>query len=304
MKVAITGSSGLIGTALARYLRARGDEVVPIVRGTAGSGEVSWDPEQGVLQSDDLRGVDAVVHLAGAGVGDRRWSTSYKQLILSSRVKGTSTLARALAGMSVPPKVLISASAVGYYGLRGDEELTEQSDQGSGFLADVCAQWEAAVSPASSAGIRVVTTRFGVVLSASGGALKKQLPLFKFGLGTRLSDGAQQFSWITRRDAVAAICFLIDHEEIRGPVNVTAPQPVSNAEFTRTLARALHRPALLAAPRVILRVAAGSDLADQVLLASQAVLPRRLLESGFAFTDPELSAALMVALNDNPDSSS
>jgi uncharacterized protein (TIGR01777 family) len=300
MKVAVTGSRGLIGTELVRQLGAQSHEVVRIVRGPAGPGDMTWDPENGVLRSSDLQGIDAVVHLAGAGVGDRRWSARYKQLILSSRVTGTAALATALAEMPSPPRVLVSASAVGYYGQRGDEQLTEGSEPGTGFLAGVCAQWEAATFPASSAGIRVVMTRTGVVLSASGGALKKQLPLFKFGLGARLGDGRQQFSWITRRDVVAGICFLIEHEEIAGPVNLTAPQPVTNAEFTRALARAVHRPAKLAVPRAILRLGAGSEMATEFFLASQRVVPQRLRDAWFSFKDPELQGALKVALRDQP----
>jgi len=239
-----------------------------------------------------------VVHLAGAGVGDRRWSTAYKQQILSSRVEGTATLAKAIARLPVPPSVLVSASAVGYYGTRGDEALTEEAGGGTGFLADVCAQWEAAAVPAAAAGIRVITLRTGVVLSAAGGALKKQLPPFRLGLGARLGRGDQQFSWITRRDAVAAISFLVTSEVLTGPFNLTSPEPVTNAAFTKALGQALHRPVGLVVPEAVLRVILGGEMASEFLLASQRALPQRLLSAGFTFADRSLPDALEAALRD------
>jgi uncharacterized protein (TIGR01777 family) len=272
--------------------------VVRIVRGRAAPDEVAWDPEQRTIDTDQLRGVDGVVHLAGAGVGDHRWSASYKKAILSSRVDGTTTLSLALSRLAQPPAVMVSASAVGYYGSRGDEILTEDSGPGGGFLADVCRQWESATAPAASAGIRVVTLRTGVVLSAAGGALKKQLPPFRLGLGARLGRGNQQFSWITRRDAVAAISFLLQHDALSGPFNLTAPQPVSNTEFTQELGRALRRPAKLFVPETALRIAAGEEMTAEFLLASQRALPERLLAAGFEFSDATLSGALMTALRD------
>jgi uncharacterized protein len=211
VKIALTGSRGLIGTSLVPHLRSQGHEVVRIVRGTAEPDEIVWNPEEGTIDATTLHGVDAVVHLAGAGVADHRWSASYKAAILSSRVDGTTTLSAALSRLPQPPAVMVSASAVGYYGSRGDEILTEDSGPGTGFLADVCRRWESATTTAASAGIRVVTLRTGVVLSAAGGALTKQLPPFRLGLGARLGRGNQQFSWVTRRDAVAAISFLIQH---------------------------------------------------------------------------------------------
>jgi hypothetical protein len=239
-----------------------------------------------------------VVHLAGAGVGDHRWSASYKGAILSSRVNGTTTLSEALARLPQPPAVMVSASAVGYYGSRGDEILTEASGPGVGFLADVCRRWESATTPAASAGIRVVTLRTGVVLSAAGGALKKQLPLFRLGLGTRLGGGTQQFSWITRRDAVAAVSFLAQHESLSGAFNVTAPQPVPNTEFTHELGRALRRPAKLFVPERALRVVVGDEMTAEFLLASQRAVPERLLAAGFRFADATLPEALVTALRD------
>jgi uncharacterized protein (TIGR01777 family) len=298
VRIAVTGSRGLVGTSLVPQLRSGGHEVVRIVRGRAAPDEVAWDPEQRTIDTDQLRGVDGVVHLAGAGVGDHRWSASYKKAILSSRVDGTTTLSLALSRLAQPPAVMVSASAVGYYGSRGDEILTEDSGPGGGFLADVCRQWESATAPAASAGIRVVTLRTGVVLSAAGGALKKQLPPFRLGLGARLGRGNQQFSWITRRDAVAAISFLLQHDALSGPFNLTAPQPVSNTEFTQELGRALRRPAKLFVPETALRIAAGEEMTAEFLLASQRALPERLLAAGFEFSDATLSGALMTALRD------
>lgn len=298
MKIALTGSRGLIGRSLVPHLRSQGHEVVRIVRGRAEPDEIVWNPEEGTIDATTLHGVDAVVHLAGAGVADHRWSATYKTTILSSRVDGTTTLSAALSRLPRPPAVMVSASAVGYYGSRGDEILTEDSGPGAGFLADVCRQWESATTAAAAAGIRVATLRTGVVLSAAGGALKKQLPPFRLGLGARLGRGNQQLSWITRRDAVAAISFLLQHDALSGPFNVTAPQPVSNTEFTHELGRALKRPALLLVPEMALRMVAGDEMTAEFLLASQRAVPERLLAAGFAFADPTLPAALATALAD------
>jgi uncharacterized protein len=298
MKIAITGSRGLIGSSLIPHLRSAGHEVVRVVRGDAHADEIRWDPPNGWIESDKLLGVEAVVHLAGAGVADHRWTPAYKREILSSRVDGTTTLARALSEMPMPPAVMVSASAVGYYGSRGDEVLTEDSGPGTGFLADVCAQWESSASAAAAAGVRVVNLRTGVVLSASGGALKTQLPPFRLGLGARLGRGLQQFSFITRRDAVGAISFLLGRDDLAGPFNLTAPQPVTNAVFTQALGRALHRPALLAVPEAVLRLALGSEMASEFLLTSQRVVPERLLAAGFVFADSSLPDALVAALGD------
>jgi uncharacterized protein (TIGR01777 family) len=297
MKIAVTGSHGFVGSGLVAQLRAQGDAVVPIVRGPGGAGEVSWDPEAGTIDAAGLEGLDAVVHLAGAGVADRRWSPAYKRTIVDSRVSGTTTLATALAGLSDKPAVLISASAVGYYGERGDQVLDEGASVGTGFLADVCRQWEAATAPAEGAGIGVVTVRNGVVLSASGGALKKQLLPFRLGLGARLGSGRQYFSWISRTDHLAALNFLL-HHDVRGPVNLTAPGVVTNAEFTRALGRALHRPAVLGVPAAALRLAAGREMADEFFLVSQRVEPAQLLSHGFTFAHPTLAEALPAALTD------
>ncbi len=298
MKIVISGSHGLIGSALVPHLRQAGHEVARLVRGAPGSGEISWDPRAGQIDHAALDGTDAVIHLAGAGVGDHRWSESYKREILSSRTESTATLASALTRLSRPPRTLLSASAVGVYGVRGDEVLTERSELGTGYLADVCAQWEAATAPASNAGIRVLRLRTGVVLSAAGGALKKQLLPFKLALGARLGRGDHYLSWITRRDLVRAVVFLLDHDDIAGPVNLSAPEPQTNATFTTELGRALRRPAKLVVPRALLRAAVGSEMTGEFLLASQRALPAGLADAGFSFTDGSLRGALGVALAD------
>jgi uncharacterized protein (TIGR01777 family) len=298
MKIAITGSQGLIGSALSPSLAEAGHQVVRVVRGTPAPGEIGWDPGADEIDHSALDGIEAVIHLAGAGVGDHRWSDSYKHEILRSRTEGTATLVAALVGLPTPPRTLLSASAVGVYGVRGDEVLTERSDPGLGFLADVCAQWEAATAPAADAGIRVLRLRTGVVLSAAGGALRKQLLPFKLGLGARLGRGDHFLSWITRRDLVRAVHFLLGHEDIAGPVNLTSPGPESNATFTTALGRALHRPARLVVPRALLRLAVGNEMTAEFLLASQRVVPQYLVDSGFTFIDASLDGALRVALQD------
>jgi uncharacterized protein len=298
MKIAVTGSGGLIGSALVPRLRALGHRVVPVVRGMPQPGQVHWDPRHGVIAPEALEGIDAVVHLAGAGIGDHRWSAAYKQEIQASRVAATALLSAALAGLDNPPAVLLSGSAVGVYGWRRDELLTEATVPGAGFLAELCVQWEGATAPAAAAGIRVAHLRTGVVLSAAGGALRKQLLPFRFGLGARLASGQQQLSWISRRDVAAAISFLLGRDDISGAVNVTSPQPVSNATFTKALGRAVHRPAVLAVPRTALRLAVGTEMTSEFLLASQRAVPQRLLQSGFTFADPTLPEALDSALDD------
>lgn len=304
MNILVSGSHGLIGTALVRRLEIAGHRVVPLVRaGTAGGTGVSetgvpWHPGQGVLDRDTLARhgpYHAVVHLAGAGIGDRRWNPSRRQEILASRVGPTRLLAEAVAALDPVPPVLVSASAVGYYGDRGDEELTEQSDPGTGFLADVCRQWEAATAPADEA-TRVVHLRTGIVLSSRGGALAKQLPLFRLGLGGRLGSGRQQMSWITLEDQVSVIERAIQDDGLRGPVNTTAPAPVTNAEFTRALGRALHRPAVLAVPAPVLGLVLGREMAGELLLAGQRVLPSRLVAAGFPFAHPDIDTALAAVL--------
>ena len=285
MKVAVTGSHGLIGSALSAALEERGDEVIPIVRGNDGR-----------LDVDNVPPVDAVVNLAGEGIAERRWTAAQKDKVFGSRVDGTHRLVGRLVERPPRPAVLVSGSAVGYYGDRGDEELDEQSSAGTGFLAELCRQWEAATTPASEAGIRVVHIRTGIVLSRRGGALKRQLPLFKLGLGGRLGSGRQYQSWIAIGDHVGAILHALATEDLSGPVNLTAPAPVTNAEFTATLARVLRRPAVVPVPRFGLALVLGGELVDEALLASQRVLPRRLEKSGFHFQSPSLEGALRAVL--------
>jgi uncharacterized protein (TIGR01777 family) len=290
VQIAITGSTGLIGSALVRTLRDEGLAVLRLVRHRAAADdEIQWDPF-GDVDTAALEGVDAVVHLAGAGLGDRRWSQSYKREIRDSRVEGTRTLSRALAGLERRPAVLVSGSAVGFYGDTGDVTVDESAPQGEGFLAGVCRDWEAAARPAADAGIRVVHPRTGLVLSREGGLLGKVLPLFRVGLGGRLGGGGQWMSWISLTDHVAALRFLIDGD-LEGPVNLTAPEPVTNAAYTRAVGRALHRPAPFIVPAAALRLALGG-FADEGALVSQRVLPGRLGKAGFTFQHPGLDAAL------------
>lgn len=296
MKVVVSGSSGLIGEALLAHLRAEAHDVVRLVRRRPLAGEAGWDPGSGSIDAAALVGCDAAVNLAGVGIGDRRWSASRRQSILQSRVGSTVVLCRALAGLDPRPRVVVSASAVGIYGDRGDEVLTEDSALGDGFPAFVCKEWEAATSPATEAGIRVVNLRSAVVLSRRGGALARQLPLFKTGLGGRLGDGKQWFSWISIRDEVRAILHLLESTEVAGPVNCASPNPVTNAQFTRCLAAALHRPAVAVVPRFVLRLALGRALADEFVLSSLRVAPAHLERSGFVFEHPTLEGALTSVL--------
>jgi len=292
MRVAVSGASGLIGSALCRALEERGDHVVRLVRGTPRAGEVAWDPGSGAVDRQGLEGVEAAVHLAGAGIGDRRWTPARRALLVSSRVDSTTLLAATLAGLEPQPRVLVNASAVGIYGDRGAEELTEASPAGTGFLAELCRRWEAATAPAAAAGIRTVCLRSGIVLSRSGGALARQMPLFRFGVGGRLGSGRQWVSWISITDEVNVVLHALDNETLSGPVNSVAPHPVTNAEFTSALGRAVHRPAVLAVPAPVLRLALGRELVDEALLASQRALPAALHESGFAFSHPRVDSAL------------
>ncbi|HUC36835.1 MAG TPA: TIGR01777 family oxidoreductase [Acidimicrobiales bacterium] len=297
MRVVVTGSSGLIGRALLVRLRHEGHEVTPLVRRAPSVGEAHWDPARGVLDEAVLEGVDAVVNLAGAGIGDRRWTTTRKQEILESRVSSTSLLSSALAATEGRPATLVNASAIGFYGDRGDELLTEESAPGTGFLAEVCRAWEAATAPAESAGVRVVHLRNAVVLARHAGALARQLPLFRLGLGARLGRGDQWFSWITLRDELSAILLVLEQPALVGAVNCTSASPVTNARFTSALGKALHRPAALAVPRPALRLALGRQLADEAVTASLRVVPRRLEASGFAFEDRSIEEALASVLS-------
>jgi uncharacterized protein (TIGR01777 family) len=298
MKVAVTGASGLIGSALTASLRAGGDQVVTLVRGTpASASEIAWDPlsHLGGLAPGALDGTDAVVHLAGAGVADHRWTESYKEEIRSSRVQGTGGLTEFLAAMKQPPAVLLSGSAVGWYGDTGGREVDETAPAGGGFLAGVVREWEAAADPARQAGIRVATLRTGLVISRHGGVLARLLPPFRLGLGAKLGSGSQYMSWVSLHDWIRAARFLVGHQEIAGPVNLTAPHPVTNAAFTAALAGALHRPALLSIPSPVLSMALGGVTSD--LMTSARALPRVLREAGFEFTYPDLGGALAAELH-------
>jgi uncharacterized protein (TIGR01777 family) len=291
MQIAVSGSSGLVGSALVPVLTREGHGVRRLVRRSPGSAEIAWDPAEGVKQLPALEGVDGVVHLAGENIAAGRWTAQRKSEIRRSRVAGTRKLCESLAAMSRPPRVLVSASAIGYYGDRGEEVLREDSGPGGDFLAQVCQEWEAATEPASRAGIRVACLRFGMVLSPAGGALKQMLFPFKMGVGGRIGRGEQFMSWIAMDDAIGAIQHALSAEPLAGAVNAVAPAPVRNVEFTRILARTLSRPAIAPLPAFAARLAFG-ELADALLLSSQRVMPVRLQESGYRFMYPELEAAL------------
>ncbi|MGH8971043.1 MAG: TIGR01777 family oxidoreductase [Actinomycetes bacterium] len=295
VKVAITGSSGLLGPHLVRSFRGDGHEVVRLVRREAtAADEVFWRPELGHVDLDGLAGTDAVVHLAGAGLASRPWTPAHKRRVLESRVQGTTTIAGAVVAMDPPPRVLLSMAGVGYYGNPGDRVLDETSPAGDTYLARIVQEWEAATMPAAAAGIRVVTMRTGVVVSGKGGAYGRLLPIFRLGLGGRLGSGRQWWSWVALHDYVRAVRFLVDHDELSGPVNVTSPQPVTNAEATVALGRAVHRPAVMWVPGFALRLPLR-DFAED-LLGGQRVVPQRLLDAGFAFDRPELEQAIRAEI--------
>ncbi|MEY3254348.1 MAG: hypothetical protein RJA01_354 [Actinomycetota bacterium] len=285
-RIAITGASGLIGTALIGHLKSEGHTVQRLVRRPVVSpDEIQWDPAAGTVDLNALEGVDAVIHLAGANVGDKRWSKKYKAEILNSRLLGTTTIANAVN--VVKPQVFISSSAIGWYGETGNRAVTEEDRPGDDFLAAVCKEWEAAADLATNT--RTVKIRTGLVLDPTGGALGKMLPLFKFGLGGKLGNGKQWWSWITLHDQIRAICHLLE-KPIEGAVNLTAPNPATNQEFTSALARALHRPALFPVPGIALKVALGGFSSE--ILGSKKVMPEKLLESGFTFDYPHIAPAL------------
>ncbi|HEV2426351.1 MAG TPA: TIGR01777 family oxidoreductase [Terriglobia bacterium] len=301
MRILVSGSSGLIGSALLRSLSAAGHTAVRLVRATRtpAAGDVAWDPAGGHIENTSLEGFDAVVHLAGESIAGGRWTAQRKQCISDSRITSTRLLSQSLAGLNRPPGVLIAASAVGFYGDRGDELLTESSPAGSGFLAEICKQWEAASQLGARRGIRVVNLRFGMVLAAHGGALATMLPAFRLGLGGPLGPGNQWVSWIALDDVLGVIEHAIADERLRGPVNTVAPAAVTNREFGRTLGRVLDRPAVLTLPAFVLRLALG-ELADALLLASDRVCPQRLQASGYRFLHPDLEPALRHVLRPDP----
>jgi uncharacterized protein (TIGR01777 family) len=285
-RIAVTGASGLIGSALVGYLKSQGHTVQRLVRRPAVSAEeITWDPIAGTVDMEALAGVDAVIHLAGAGVSDKRWTKKYKSEILNSRLLGTTTIAKAVA--IVKPQVFISASAIGWYGESGNRAVVESDRVGDDFLAAVCREWESAADLAGD--VRTVKLRTGLVLDPTGGALGKMLPIFRFGLGGKLSNGKQWWSWITLHDQIRAIAFLLENK-VSGPVNLTSPNPVTNSEFTAGLARAMHRPALFPVPALALKIVLGGFSSE--VLGSKKVMPQALTEAGFTFDYPHISSAL------------
>lgn len=297
MNILITGSTGLIGSELAALLKKNNHRIICLVRkAPAGSDEVRWDPASGIPDKTAIEGLDAVVHLAGENIAAGRWTPEQKQRIRESRIQGTQLLAQSLSHLFDPPKVLISVSAVGYYGDRGETKLNENSAPGSGFLPDLCREWEAATAPASKRNIRVVNPRLGMVLSATGGSLAKMLPPFRLGIGGRIGSGKQYMSWIAIADLVRIIEYAIQDQSLRGPLNAVAPYPVTNLEFSKILGKVLSRPSFMALPAFAARLFWG-QLADEVLLASARVSPERLLQSNYRFLYPTLEAALRHILN-------
>lgn len=298
MRVLVSGASGLIGSTLCEELREAGHEPVRLVRREAnGADELFWDPAGGTLDSQALEGCDAVVHLAGAGIGDKRWSAERKQELADSRIRPTHLLATALAGLHEPPKAFLSGSAIGIYGDTEDSVVDEtQSGTGGSFLAELCKQWEAAAAPAAEAGIRTVLLRTGIVVDSKAPFLKRQLPLFKLGLGGRLGSKSRWISWISLEDEVAAIVWLLGREDISGPVNLVAPNPVTNQEFTKTLGRILRRPTLLPIPKLLPSLLLGRELVN-ALTESTRVAPKALTDHGYPFAHPHLEPALRAVLN-------
>ncbi len=297
MHVLISGASGLLGTALTRALREAGDEPLALVRRQPQTGEVQWDPKQ-PLDSAKLASCDAVVHLAGKNIAGR-WTENFKREVMESRVRGTQTLAAAAAQsyrQTGKPAVFVTASGVGYYGNRGDELLTEDSAGGSGFLAEVCQQWEAATAPAREAGVRVVNLRIGVVLARDGGALKPMLPPFRLGLGGRAGSGRQYWSWIALDDVIEIMLFALRSDRLLGPVNVVGPAPVRNADFVRALGKALHRPTIFPLPEFAVRALLG-EMGEELLLTLTRALPQTLTAAGYKFRHSELDDALQAALH-------
>lgn len=298
MRILISGSHGLVGSALIELLTRNGHEIVRLVRHEpkSGAAEVLWNPEKGTIDKERLEGFDAVVHLAGENIAEGRWTSEKKRAILESRVKGTTLLSETLATLKTPPAVLLSATAIGYYGNRGDELLTETSAPGNDFLAHVCQQWENATKPASEKGIRTVLSRFGIILDANGGALAKMLTPFQMGVGGRIGNGKQWMSWIALDDVAGAIQFMLRDQFVNGPVNFVAPHPVTNAEFTKTLGSVLSRPTFIPVPAFGVRLAFG-EMADALLLSSQRVVPEVLQARGFAFAWPRLELTLKHLLH-------
>jgi uncharacterized protein len=298
VRIVVTGSTGFIGSALVRALEQRGDEVVRLARGANPGAGPTWDPGAGTVSAGAFDGVDAVVHLAGEGIGEKKWTPEQKRRIVDSRVKGTTLIARTLADQATKPAVLVSGSAIGYYGNCANKVLTEESPPGTDFLAEVCVAWEAETKPASEAGVRTVLTRTGIVLDKHGGALAKMLLPFRMGIGGRQGSGRQWMSWVALADQVGAIRHAIDNEAVHGPINIVAPNPVTNADFAHALGEALHRPTILPTPLLPLKVRLGSELVESLLLTSQRVSPAQLEATGYEFRFPALAAALIGILNE------
>lgn len=300
MDVAITGSSGLIGSRLVEALREAGHRPIRIVRREPRSGadEIRWKPADGEIDAASIEGVDAVVNLAGAGIGDKRWNDEYKKVLVTSRTESTSLLVSTLSNLTNKPSVLLSGSAIGFYGDRGDEVLTESSERGDGFLADLVIAWEAAAAPAAAAGIRTAFLRTGIVLSPDGGALAKLLPLFKFGLGGKMGSGRQYMSWIALEDEVQAIIHLLT-ADVSGPVNLTAPEPVTNARFTDALGDALGRPTFLPVPAFGPKLLLGGEMADALLFDGARIHPTALTEAHYEFHGRDIDTGLALVLGDN-----
>jgi uncharacterized protein (TIGR01777 family) len=294
-KVLITGASGLVGSALVSKLKAEGAEVTRLVRAAAKSGEVEWHPDRGSIDAPALEGFDAVINLAGDGIANGRWTEEKKRRILDSRVNGTRLLSETMANLSRKPATFINASAIGFYGSRGDELVDEDSGPGEGFLASVCRQWESATAPAEQAGIRVVKLRLGVILTKDGGIMGSMLRPFKLGLGGKVGSGDQVISWVAMDDVVGVISFILQNESVRGPVNAVAPHPVTNEEFTKTLGRVLSRPTFMAMPAFAARLAFG-EMADEMMLSSTRVAGKVLNDAGFEFQYPELEGAVRAML--------
>ena len=293
MKICVSGWTGLVGTAFCKAAKSAGHQIIPMIRSKSGAGDgsVYWNHESGEIDSEALAEADAVVHLAAENIATGRWNAEKKKRIRDSRAKGTKLIASAMASLDGGPRTFVSASAIGYYGSRGDEVMTEDSSLGPGFLAEVCRDWEVASQPAMDAGIRTVNLRIGVVLSSEGGALQKMLLPFKLGVGGNIGDGKQYMSWIAIDDLAEAIRHVVESEDASGPINAVSPNPVTNAAFTKTLGKVLRRPTLLPMPAFAAKLALG-EMAEELLLSSTRVQPTKLAESGFKFAYPELEMAL------------
>jgi len=296
VRILISGASGFVGTPLSYFLRSQGHDVIPLVRPSERQpSSVVWDPQKGLARQEDFENFDAVIHLAGEPLTFARWSKEKQKAILTSRTIGTMFLSHLLSSVSSPPKVLLTASAIGYYGNRGDDTLTEQSPPGTGFLSHVCTSWEKACHSAQNRGIRVIHTRFGMVLGPNGGALQKMLPLYRLGLGAKLGSGRQWVSWVALHDLIQSIHHILTHSSIEGSVNVVSPNPVRQAEFSHLLAQLLHRPHFLSIPAWALRLRFGL-MADELLLSSAKAEPAKLVASKFRFLYPDLRSALCKVL--------